>query len=92
MTVSRSDSDAGFFTSYGRLRPASERQPKMNHITDTATETLQRIPGVYRRWELPAVLELNRRYHLEAAGAHDDGTPLVAVYVSVAGASLDIEP
>lgn len=92
MILSRSGPHAGFFPSYGRVRPASEKQPKMNDTTDTATETLQRIPGVYRRWELPAVLELNRRYHLEDAGAHDDGTPLVAVYVSAADASPDIEP
>jgi hypothetical protein len=90
--VSCSDPHPGFSSSYGRVRPLSESQPKMNDTTGFATETLQRIPGVYRRWELPAVLELNRRCDLEDAGAHDDGTPLVAVYVSVVGASSDIEP
>jgi hypothetical protein len=63
----------------------------MNDTADSAPETLQRIPGVYRRWELPAVLELNRLYHLEDAGAHNDGTPLVTVYASLIAASPDIE-
>lgn len=43
-------------------------------------EELTRIPGLYRRWELPEVLCGHRIYRIEKAGAHQDGTPLVAIY------------
>jgi hypothetical protein len=43
-------------------------------------EGLKRIPGLYRRWELPDVLEAHRSYHIEQAGCDSDGTPLLAVY------------
>jgi len=43
---------------------------------------LKRIPGLYRRWELPEIFEVQRRYHIEEAGTHADGTPLLAVYSS----------
>lgn len=45
-------------------------------------EDLKRLPGLYRRWELTEVFEPNRNYHLEDAGLHADGTPLLAIYVS----------
>ncbi len=51
---------------------------------NTTTETLKRIPGLFRRWELPEIFEANRDYHIEDAGAHADGTPLVALYSSEA--------
>lgn len=41
---------------------------------------LTRIPGLYRRWELPEVLCGHLTYRIEKAGAHEDGTPLVAIY------------
>jgi hypothetical protein len=41
---------------------------------------LTRIPGLYRRWELPEILKNQRAYRIENAGAHQDGTPLVAIY------------
>lgn len=43
---------------------------------------LTRLPGLFRRWELPDVLDTRRTYRLEEAGAHADGTPLVAVYTN----------
>lgn len=45
-------------------------------------ETLKRIPGLFRRWELNEVLEPQGRYRIEDAGTHADGTPLLAVYTS----------
>ena len=39
-----------------------------------------RLPGFYRRWELAAVVEGGREYHLESAGFVSDGTPLFAVF------------
>ena len=46
------------------------------------TEDLARMPGLYRRWEFSDVLETRRTYRLEEAGAHADGTPLVAIYTN----------
>ena len=47
---------------------------------DPLSADLKRIPGLYRRWELPEILKNQRAYRIENAGAHQDGTPLVAVY------------
>lgn len=47
---------------------------------DLLSADLKRIPGLYRRWELPEILKNQRAYRIENAGAHQDGTPLVAVY------------
>ncbi|MCA6347213.1 hypothetical protein [Phenylobacterium sp.] len=54
----------------------------MSDTTAIPTEPLKRIPGLYRRWELPEIFEVQRRYHIEEAGTHADGTPLLAVYAS----------
>lgn len=48
--------------------------------TDLLSADLTRIPGLYRRWELPQILKNQRAYRIENAGSHQDGTPLVAVY------------
>lgn len=47
---------------------------------DHPTDQLTRVPGLYRRWELPEVLKNQRAYRIENAGCHQDGTPLVAIY------------
>ena len=47
---------------------------------DLLPADLTRIPGLYRRWELPEILKNQRAYRIENAGSHQDGTPLVAVY------------
>jgi len=54
----------------------------MSSTTGLFPEVLMRLPGLYRRWELTEVFEPNRNYQIEDAGAHADGTPLLAVYVS----------
>lgn len=51
---------------------------------DHPTDNLARVPGLYRRWELPEILKSQRAYRIENAGQHQDGTPLVAVYVDAA--------
>ena len=48
--------------------------------TDLLSADLKRVPGLYRRWELPEILKNQRAYRIENAGSHQDGTPLVAVY------------
>lgn len=47
---------------------------------DLLSADLKRVPGLYRRWELPEILKNQRAYRIESAGSHQDGTPLVAVY------------
>ena len=47
---------------------------------DPLSADLKRIPGLYRRWELPEILRNQRAYRIENAGAHQDGTPLVAIF------------
>ena len=54
----------------------------MNDSTIIPPEDMKRIPGLFRRWELPEIFEPHRRYHIEEAGAHIDGTPLLALYAS----------
>ena len=49
------------------------------------TGELVRVPGLYRRWELPEILKNHRAYRIESAGAHGDGTPLVAIYADGCG-------
>lgn len=52
-------------------------------------EDLARMPGLFRRWEFSDVLETRRTYRLEEAGAHADGTPLVAIYTNPAKEESD---
>ncbi len=54
----------------------------MSSTAEASTEVLRRLPGLYRRWELIEVFEPHRNYRIEDAGAHVDGTPLLAIYVS----------
>ncbi len=42
---------------------------------------LKRLPGYYRRWELTELVLPDRYYFFEAAGQHEDGEPLFAVYI-----------
>lgn len=49
---------------------------------DDLTTELVRVPGLYRPWELPQLLRLHEAFQIEGAGAHEDGTPLLAVYSS----------
>lgn len=50
---------------------------------------LKRIPGLYRRWELPEILKDQRAYRIENASTHEDGTPLVAVYADADAGQRD---
>lgn len=49
---------------------------------DNHTTELVCVPGLYRSWELPQVLRLHEAFQIESAGAHEDGTPLLAIYSS----------
>lgn len=54
----------------------------MDRTAEVSLDDFRRVPGLYRRWELTEVCQTNRNYRIEDAGAHTDGTPLVAIYVS----------
>ena len=56
---------------------------------DLLSADLKRIPGLYRRWELPEILKNQRSYRIENAGAHQDGTSLVAVYADADASQPD---
>ena len=49
-----------------------------------------RMPGLYRRWELPEILRMHEAFRIEAAGAHEDGTPLLAVFSSGDGPTAQV--
>jgi hypothetical protein len=57
----------------------------MTDSADTPSGDLKRIPGLFRRWELPEIFEASRDYHIEDAGVHADGTPLVALFACETG-------
>lgn len=56
-------------------------------IDDDDTRDLRRLPGLFRRWELAAVLKAGADYRLEEAGITGDGSPLVAVFESTPATS-----
>ncbi|MFI0846579.1 hypothetical protein [Mesorhizobium sp. IMUNJ 23232] len=43
-------------------------------------EDLKRLPGLYRKWELPDVLQAHCLYQIEDAGEDAGGTPLLAIF------------
>lgn len=63
----------------------------MNPLTEPPSGEPRRLPGFYRRWELAEVLEQHGNCQVEDAGAHADGTPLVAVFFTepVSGSLAD---
>jgi len=78
--MSRSGAVPGFSPA-GAMAPPRETDGagRMTGIDDDE-KNLKRIPGLFRRWEFCDVLKTRRTYRLEEAGAHVDGTPLVAIY------------
>ena len=81
--MSRFAGPDGFSLSNGprRSRAQSRNDPMKDRHRPPAKD-LTRIPGLYRRWELPEVLCGHLTYRIEKAGAHEDGTPLVAIYAN----------
>lgn len=54
----------------------------MNSNANLSLEDFRRLPGLFRRWELIEILRPGVHYQLEDAGSMQDGTPLIAVFVS----------
>lgn len=78
--MSRSLRRGGFSHSDATALTPNRKLTSMIRNTDPMSEDLKRIPGLYRRWELPEILKNHRTYGIEKAGTHQDGTPLVAIY------------
>lgn len=65
----------------------------MQYAQIPPTTELFRIPGLFRRWELPDVLRAEQDYRIEEAGLHEDGTLLLAPYSRPTDtASEELEP
>ena len=43
-------------------------------------DDLIRLPGLFRRWEIEAVVTPQTDFRIEEAGTAADGTPLFAIY------------
>ena len=64
-----------------RHAPAEGPCPASAALSDAETAAdFIRVPGLFRRWELPHVLEAGADFRLEETSAASDGTPLFAVY------------
>lgn len=87
--MSRSLQRGGFSHSDATARHTNRKSTRINRKTDPVSADLKRIPGLYRRWEMPEVLKNQRAYRIENAGAHQDGTPLVAVYADADASQSD---
>ncbi|HET6377637.1 MAG TPA: hypothetical protein VFG05_04940 [Methylocella sp.] len=47
---------------------------------EPAAQEFRRMPGLFRRWELPQVVEAGEDYRIEDAGETGDGEVLFAVW------------
>jgi len=64
-----------------------EQGRSMQDIHPIPVTELVRLPGLYRRWELPDVVKMHHAFRIEDAGTHEDGTPLLAIYAAGDGHS-----
>lgn len=60
-------------------KPTAKERPQMPKSADSQ---FQRLPGLFRRWELNQVIEPGEAYRIEGAGTADDGTPLYSIYAT----------
>jgi hypothetical protein len=47
-----------------------------------------RLPGLFRRWELADLIEVETEFYVERAGESEDGVPLFALFER----DLDLQP
>jgi hypothetical protein len=48
--------------------------------TDEDSADFDRLPGLFRAWDLPFVLQGNADYRIDACAPTSDGTPLFQVF------------
>lgn len=80
--LSRTGPVNGFYHSDGPKNSSPIGETNAMKDRDLPHEPLQRLPGLFRRWELAEILKAQGRYQIEDAGTHADGTPLFAVFES----------
>jgi hypothetical protein len=59
---------------------AAKREFAMDQDEDDAE--FDRLPGLYRAWDIPCILQADRNYRIDACEPARDGTPLFAVFAS----------
>lgn len=52
-------------------------------MIDELDANYRRMPGLYRLWDLPMVLQREGDWHIHYAELTEDGTPLFALYQRV---------
>jgi hypothetical protein len=57
-----------------------------------APEDLVRLPGLFRRWELSQVIDVDREFIVEEAGEDQSGTKLFRIFCRRRAASGGDEP
>ena len=60
-----------------------DNEPEVTVIDDTDTCTFERLPGLFRAWDLPFLLQPGADYRLDAFGPTHDGTPLYCIYCRI---------
>jgi len=58
----------------------SAKHPHPPSVAPAYAADFQRLPGVFRRWELEQVIEIGHEFVVDDAGAAADGTRLYAVF------------
>ena len=64
----------------------------MDEDLDEKYRPLQRLPGLYRRWEFADVIESGKDYRVKDAGMARDGTALFSIYVGAPRGACDDPP
>lgn len=54
-------------------------------MNDAAEAGYQRIPGLFRLWDIPQVVQREDEWWIHYADLTEDGAPLFAVYLRRAG-------
>ena len=62
------------------MRTAEAEAPHRNDHDSDDSDQFVRVPGLFRRWELEAVLSPGVEYRIEEQGRDAAGTKLFAVY------------
>ena len=56
--------------------------------TETAPEEMQRLPGLFRIWDLSRIIVPGTIYRIEDAGLTQDGAVLFAIYQVIVASAV----
>lgn len=65
---------------------------RRDHRHCPVSEEFIRLPGLFRRWEFEQVMNGSDEFHVEAAGATDDGAELFTVYCREPSKDRELAP